>query len=91
MVRDLDIKVRWAYLNLKRKIELQFTLYLIALLLATSLIIANFVYDNPLLKIWSVILVILLFVKIGYDSVETMRREYADFRTDHKGKLPELK
>ena len=90
MVKDIDIKVKWAYIRFKEKLALSFTLYFIALLLGISLILSSeFVYNNYLLKVWSVVLLILLFIKVAYDAGVNMKRQYSDFtKLQMKGQKP---
>jgi hypothetical protein len=81
MPRNLDITIRYAFIRFKRKMALSLALWFIALLLGVSLIIASqFIYNNPILKIWSVILVIVLFIKLAYDTGSNMNREYREFK-----------
>lgn len=77
----MDIKVKYAYLRLKRNLALYFTLWFLALLAAVSLVIDSiFIPNNSSLKLWSSLLVILLFVKLSYDVYINMRGQYETWK-----------
>ncbi len=81
MARYLDIKIKLAYMHFKRKIALYFTLWILALLAGVSLLVAGIFYQgSTVLKLWSTILVVLLFIKLGYDAILNMRHQYDSFR-----------
>ncbi len=81
MVKDVDLKLKWAYIQFKRKVEVAYTVYFLAILLGVSLLISSyFVYNNAALKIWSILLIILLFAKLSYDAARNMKREYEEYR-----------
>jgi hypothetical protein len=85
-MRNIDVKIRYAYVRLKRKLALYFTLWFLALLAGVSLIIDS-IFINPTvvsLKWWSVVLVMLLAIKLAYDSANKMRKEYTDFKEETK-------
>jgi hypothetical protein len=80
-MRDTGVKIRFAFVRLRRKIALYFTLWFLALLTGVSLIV-YVIFINPTvysLKIWSVVLVVMLSVKLAYDLASAMKKEYADF------------
>ena len=78
MAQDFEIKVKWAYLRFKRKLTVVLGLYFIAILMSVSLILASeFVFNNPILKLWSTVLVVILFVKISHDTRKNLRYQYA--------------
>ena len=81
MVKYLDIKIKLAYLHFKRRIALYFTLWVLALLAGVSLLIAGIFYQYSLvLKLWSTLLVVLLFIKLGYDAILNMKNQYEGFK-----------
>lgn len=84
-IRNIDVKVRYAYARLKRKLELYITLWFLALLAAVSLILDSiFIQEHVLaLKIWSAILVVLLGMKLAYDIGNRIKKEYNDFKDEH--------
>ncbi len=85
-LKNIDIRIRYAYVRLKRKLALYFTLWFLALLAGVSLIIDS-IFINPTvvsLKLWSVVLVILLAMKLAYDSATKMKDEYKDFKEENK-------
>ena len=85
-MRNIDVTIRYAYVRLKRRLELYFTLWFLALLAGVSLIIDSIFIDPTAtsLRLWSVILVILLAIKLAYDSATKMKREYIEFRDENK-------
>ena len=85
MVKYLGIKIELAYIDLKNKLALYYTLWLLALLAGMTLVIAGiFAKSGEILKLWSVILVILLFIKVSYDAVLNMNKEYTRFKEEHQ-------
>lgn len=86
MVRNLDVKIRYAYVRLRRKIALYFTLWFLALLAGVSLILDSIFISNSAapLKLWSTLLVLMLAVKLAWDATSGMRREYYDFKAENK-------
>jgi hypothetical protein len=85
-LRNMDVKIRYAYARLKRKIAVYFTLWFLALLAGVSLIVDS-IFINPTvvtLKYWSVLLVVLLAVKLAYDSASRMKSEYVEFKVESK-------
>ena len=85
MVRDLDVRIKYAYLRLKRNLALYFTLWFLALLAAVSLVIDSiFIPNNSSLRVWSSLLVILLFIKLSYDVYTNMRNQYEAWKEAHK-------
>ncbi len=85
-LRNMDVTIRFAYVRLKRRLALYFTLWFLALLAGVSLVIDS-IFINPTvisLKLWSVVLVVLLAVKLAYDSVTRMQNEYKEFKTENK-------
>ena len=85
MVKNIDIKIRLAYIHLKKKIALYLVLWLVALFAGAGLLIASLFYpSNILLKSWSVILVLLVFIKLGYDVAADMKEKYETFKDQNK-------
>lgn len=84
-IRNIDVKIRYAYARLRRKVALYFTLWFLALLAGVSLIIDSiFIGENVLsLKIWSAALVVLLAVKLAYDAHANLKREYKSFKEEY--------
>jgi hypothetical protein len=81
MVKYLGLRVKYAYIRLKRNLALYFTLWFLALLAAVSLIITSiFLPNDSPVKIWSSILVIILFIKLSYDVYLSMRTRYDNFK-----------
>jgi|GEM_PF-1369673 hypothetical protein len=81
-----SVRIRYAYIRLKRKLRFYFTLWFLALLSGVSLIIDS-IFINPTvvpLKLWSVVLVVLIAVKLAYDSAARMRKEYYDFKKNEE-------
>ncbi|MGI0100182.1 MAG: hypothetical protein ACREBH_00435 [Candidatus Micrarchaeaceae archaeon] len=85
-IRNLDVKIRYAYARLKRKMALYFTLWFLALLAGVSLIIDSIFINSSAtpLKLWSIILVVLLSAKLAYDTAEKMKTEYNQFKHENK-------
>jgi len=83
-LKNIDVKIRFAYIRLKRKVQLYFTLWFLALLAGVSLIIDSIFVPNDTLKLWSTVLVVILAVKLSYDSSLNMRREYEQFKEKHE-------
>jgi 4-hydroxybenzoate polyprenyltransferase len=81
----IDVKIRYGYARLKRKIEIYFTLWFLALLAGVSLVIDSIFVSNDALplKIWSVILVLLLALKLAYDASANARKQYFAFKEEH--------
>lgn len=83
--RYLDIKIKLAYLHLKRKIAVYFILWISALIAGASLMIASLFYPYSLvLKLWTVVLIVLIFVKLGYNVAADMKQKYESFKSDKK-------
>ncbi|MDE1871473.1 MAG: hypothetical protein KGI06_04525 [Candidatus Micrarchaeota archaeon] len=84
-MRDIDVKIRYAYARLKRKMALYFTLWFLALLAAVSLIMDSiFIGENVIsLKIWSAALVILIAIKLAYDAQLNLKKEYKSFKDEY--------
>lgn len=84
-VRYIDVKIRYAYARLKRKLALYITLWFLALLAAVSLIIDSIFLTRSglVLKVWSTVLVVILGAKLAYDASSKMRTEYAEFRREY--------
>lgn len=84
-VRNIDVKVRYAYVRFKRKLQLYITLWFLALLAAVSLILDSIFIEQHLfaLKVWSAILVVLLGMKLAYDIGNRIKRDYMDFKEEH--------
>lgn len=84
-LRNIDVTIRYAYVRLKRKLALYFTLWFLALLAGVSLVIDSiFIGPNVTpLKLWSAILVVLLAIKLAYDSATKMKKEYTDFKDEN--------
>ncbi len=85
-MRNIDVKIRYAYARLKRKIAVYFTLWFLALLAGVSLVIDSIFISNGAasLKIWSTLIVIMLSVKLAYDAATNMKKEYTEFKTENK-------
>ncbi len=85
-MKNLDVKLRYAYVRLKRKISLYFTLWFLALLAGVSLIIDSIFISNEAytLKLWSAALVLILAVKLAYDATTNVRRQYMEFKSENK-------
>ncbi|MGI0100099.1 MAG: hypothetical protein ACREBH_00010 [Candidatus Micrarchaeaceae archaeon] len=76
-------KVRIAYIRLRRRIMIFFTLWFLAILLAVSLIISSFfVFNNFLLKLWAIILILMMCTKIAYDAALGIKKQYEQFKED---------
>jgi len=84
--KNIDVKIRYAYVRLKRKIAVYFTLWFLALLAGVSLILDSIFISNTAftLKLWSTFLVLLLAVKLAWDSTKNMRTEYSQFKNETK-------
>ncbi len=85
-MKNIDVTIRYAYVRLRRRLELYFTLWFLALLAGVSLIIDS-IFINPTatsLKLWSVLLVVLLAIKLAYDSATKMKKDYITFRDENK-------
>jgi|GEM_PF-6646724 hypothetical protein len=85
-VRDIDVRIRYSYARLKRKLGLYVILWFLALLAAVSLIMDSIFINNGLfvLKLWSAIVVLLLGVKLAYDTSMKLRQEYTGFKDEYK-------
>ena len=76
-------RVRTSYGRLRRRITIFFTLWFIAILLAVTLIISSFfIFNNPVLKSWALLLIFLMFVKIAYDIASDIRAKYEQFKKE---------
>ncbi len=85
MVKDLDVRVEIAYRELKRNFTIYFSLLLLAFIAATSLVIYGiFYYNNGLGRVWSAVVILLLFIKLGYDAIKNMRQRYREFKEEHE-------
>lgn len=81
MVRNVDIKIKLAYIHLKKKIALYLVLWLVALFAGAGLLVMSVFYPSSVvLKFWSVILVLLVFIKLGYDVAADMKEKYETFK-----------
>ena len=85
-LRNMDIKIRYAYARLRRKVALYFTLWFLALLAGVSLVIDSIFINSSAtpLKLWSIILVLLLAMKLAYDTAAKMKSEYDEFKAENK-------
>lgn len=85
-LRNIDVRIRYTYARLKRKIAVYFTLWFLALLAGVSLVIDGiFISKNAApLKWWDAVIVIMLAVKLAYDTGIKMKKEYMDFRDENK-------
>lgn len=84
-MRNIDVKIKYAYARLKRKLAVYFTLWFLALLAGVSLIVDTIFISNSAftLKLWSTLLVVMLAVKLAYDAANKMRQEYNNFKEEH--------
>lgn len=84
-VRNIDVKIRYAYARFKRKLALYMLLWFLALLAAVSLIIDSVFITNGayVLRIWSAILVILIGLKLAYDASTRIKQEYTSFKEEY--------
>jgi len=82
----MDVKLRYSYARLKRKIEIYFTLWFLALLAGVSLVIDSIFVSNDALplKLWSILLVVLLALKLSYDASNNAKKQYFSFRDENK-------
>jgi len=85
-VNNMDVKIRYAYIRFKRKLELYIILWFLALLAAISLIMYIVFTPNAstVLKIWSGLLVILIGLKLAYDASTKIRDDYKTFKEQYK-------
>jgi len=83
MPRDIDVKIKYAYIRLKRRLKTIFTMWLLALLASATLLVANFFLNIYLLKVWSSILAIMLLIKVAFDIGNSMKKEYNTFKNEH--------
>lgn len=85
-LRNIDVKIRYAYFRLRRKMALYFTLWFLALLAGVSLILDSIFISGTAspLKLWSTFLVLMLAVKLAWDASKNMRQEYVNFKQDSK-------
>jgi hypothetical protein len=81
VVRNVDIKIKLAYLHLKKRIALYLVLWLVALVAGAGLLVGSMFYPSSIvLRFWSVILVLLVFIKLGYDVAADMKEKYETFK-----------
>lgn len=84
MPGNLDIKMEIAYRELKRSIYLYFSLMLFAFIAVVSFLIYGLLnWYIPLVRIWSIIVVVMLFLKLGYDAIEDIKRRYQEFKEEN--------
>ena len=85
-MRNFDVKLRYAYVRLKRKVSLYFTLWFLALLAGVSLIIDSIFISGEAytLKLWSTALVMILAIKLAYDATSNVKRQYTEFKEENK-------
>ncbi|MDE1865543.1 MAG: hypothetical protein KGH94_02805 [Candidatus Micrarchaeota archaeon] len=84
MVKNLDVRVEVAYIELRRNLTIYFSLLLLSFIAATSLVVYGLLYYNTGLgRAWSAVVIFLLFIKLGYDAVEDMKRRYRQFKVDN--------
>ncbi len=83
-LRNLDVKIRYGYARLKRKIAVYFTLWFLALLAGVSLVVDSISISNAALplKLWSMVVVLMLAIKLAYDAMQNMRKEYTAFKVE---------
>jgi hypothetical protein len=73
----LQIKMRFAYVEFKRRVTLVFSIWTLAFIAGIALILfSEFVYQNITSKVASVVLAFMLFTRILYDVWKEMREEY---------------
>ena len=85
-LRNIDVRIRYAYARLKRKIALYFTLWFLALLAGVSLVIDGiFISKNAApLKWWDAVIVLMLAIKLAYDTGIKLKKEYTDFKEENR-------
>lgn len=85
-MRNFDVKIRYAYSRLKRKMALYFTLWFLALLAGVSLILDSIFISGTAtpLKLWSTIVVLMLAIKLAWDASKNIRNEYSEFKEENK-------
>ena len=88
-IAAIDVKLRYSYARLRRKIEIYFTLWFLALLAGVSLVVDSIFVSNDALplKLWSILLVVLLALKLSYDASNNAKKQYMEFKQENK--LPE--
>ena len=84
----LDMRLRWDYEELKRKIALLYTIWFIALVGGLSLIIASEFLNNTPLKYWSIFIATMIFVKVAYDIKLRTKVAYQQYYDDHNQNPP---
>jgi len=73
----LQIKMKFAYVEFRRKVAIVFSIWTLAFIAGIALILlSEFVYQNLTSKVASVILAFMLFTRILYDVWREMRVEY---------------
>jgi len=83
-LRNIDVKIRYAYVRLKRRIAIYFTLWFLALLAGVSLIIDSIFIGGSAspLKLWSAVLVLILAVKLAFEAAANMKNKYEQFKEE---------
>lgn len=79
----MDVRIRYSYARLKRKIGIYFTLWFLALLAGVSLVIDSIYLSTDPLKLWSIMLVVILTVKLSYDASNNAKKQYVDFKEEN--------
>jgi positive regulator of sigma E activity len=81
---DLDIKMKIAYREFKRRIVIYFSLMLLAFIAVISFIVYGlFFHYTGLVKVWTAIVIFLLFLKLGFDAIEDMKRQFKEFKEEN--------
>jgi 4-hydroxybenzoate polyprenyltransferase len=85
-IKAMDVKIRFAYARMIRRIGIYFTLWFLALLAGVSLVIDSIFVSNDALplKVWSVVLVLILAIKLAYDASNNAKKEYMSFKEENK-------
>jgi len=83
-LRNIDVKIRYAYVRLRRRIAIYFTLWFLALLAGVSLIIDSIFIGGALtpLKLWSTALVLILAIKLAFEAASNMKVKYEQFKEE---------
>jgi hypothetical protein len=75
--KDIDVRVRYEYMQIKNRFKVIFTIWLLALIASATLLVAGFFANSYILKIWASLLAIILLIKIAFDVGNNMKKEYA--------------
>ncbi len=77
---NIGIKAKMAYIEFRNGITVYYIVWFLALVAGLNLLIAGIYLSNQILKLWTTVLAVVIFMYMAYVAWHTAKEKYSNFK-----------